>query len=121
MEHSLFKSRTLAIVISIVMVVGMLTFFYPNEANAFYRPFGGAIITLWYGCVNGYLVTVGPPIGGIFMWVPWTYNYLYVPPYRPGQFLTGMLGPPITCWVPCTFGLCPYGLWETLLYQGAST
>ena len=98
----------------------MLTLFYPSISSAFSRPFGGAISTIFTGCVNGYVVTVGFPSGGTFMYVPGTLSYSFGPPSHPSQWLLGSTAGPTTCYVPCTFGLCPWGVFETILFHGSS-
>lgn len=121
MRHLLSKPRNYATtIVAIVMIVSVTTFFYPSKARAFFLPFGGAIISIFAGCINGYIVTVGPPGGGLFMWVPGTFSYVSGPPSHPSQLLLGVFGPPTTCYVPCTFGICPYGIFETIIFHGSS-
>ena len=83
-------------------------------------PFGGAITDIFI-CVNGLKVTVGPPIGGIFMYIPGTsFSYAFGPPQRVGQWLLGMSRNSEPCLVPCESGLCPYGFGNVIIFHGSS-
>lgn len=83
-------------------------------------PFGGAITELFM-CVNGTRITVGPPVGGLFMYIPGTsFSYAFGPPRRVGQWLLGISGGMEPCLVPCESGLCPFGFGNVIIFHGSS-
>lgn len=69
--------------------------FTPFRAYALI-PFGGLVGTI-IPCMSGSIhTTVGPPVGGVFIWTPATRTYLYGPP-SPGRWVLGYAGPPSIC------------------------
>lgn len=72
-------------------------------------PFGGPIVSTVY-CPEGVLITVGPPLPGVFV-ASYVTPFLNGPPYRIGQLILGNFIPGIgTC-----FGI-PTGLGFSTFY-----
>ncbi len=77
-------------------------------------PFGGRTLTI-IPCDIGTLTTVGPPVGGQYMYFPGTRTYLYGPP-APGKWLLGNAGPVAIC----TISGFPVGGGLTMIMLGSS-
>lgn len=97
----------------------LFIFLFPTASYAI-GPFGGMIGFIFPFCVEGWLLTLGPPTPGTYMYTWGTRSYLNGPPTHPGQWLLGMAGPPITCHVPCKAGLCPVGVGSAIIFHGSS-
>src|SRR3989344_1391820 len=94
--------------------------FSPITTEAAGLPFGGPILLL-FPCITGIKVTVGPPRGGIFMYIPGaSFSYAYGPPRRPGQYLLGLYGPPAPCFIPGPKGPILIGFFPLIIFHGSS-
>lgn len=99
-----------------------LLIYTPLDVHGLGTPFGGRITMMRYCLCNAsYLLTVGPPKGGSFMYSPVSYSYAYGPPSHVGQWLLGMAGPTMLCINPvCDGACCPNGAGQSILYHGSS-
>ncbi|MBI2109011.1 MAG: hypothetical protein HYT93_02400 [Parcubacteria group bacterium] len=96
-----------------------LSLFLPHFTEAA-LPFGGQITKIKQ-CVPGLLLSISPPRGGEFMYIPGSsFSYAYGPPRRIGQWLLGMAGPKTPCFVPCKTGLCIAGFGNLIIFHGSS-
>ncbi len=69
----------------------------PAVALAF--PFGGSIGVIVPCYNNAIYASLGPPIGGPYIWTPATKTYQFGPPTHSGQWLLGLAGAPYFCLV----------------------
>lgn len=70
----------------------------PSTPKVSSLPFGG-MIKMMHVCNTGLLIYLGPPTVGTYMWTPATKTFLSGPPKHPGQWLLGMAGPPVPCYI----------------------
>jgi len=75
---------------------------WPKPARAVLG-FGGRITNVTI-CLNGMLFAIGPPVGGLFMYVPGTLTFAYAQ-LRPGPWALGGFTPGGVCILP--FGSIP--------------
>ena len=63
------------------------------------KPFGGQILTILKCYDNaGWTISLGPPRGGQFVYIPGSSkSYLFGPPSHPGQWLLGVAGSNHNC------------------------
>jgi len=91
------------LIVAILLSFFVFITFLPEGANALgFTPFGGQILNVFYGCVNGVMITVGPPRGGTFMYSGGTL-YKYGQIYRTGPWTLGDYIPSGSC-VVCGYG-----------------
>ena len=94
--------------------------FSPIAAEAAGLPFGGQILLI-FPCITGLKITVGPPRGGVFMYIPGaSFSYAYGPPRRVGQWLLGLYGPPAPCFIPGPKGPILIGFFPLIIFHGSS-
>lgn len=80
--------------VSFMLFAGAL-FSAPTQAHALV-PFGGQVGAI-IPCIGGSIhATVGPPVGGTYIWTPATRTYLFGPP-APGRWVLGNSAPPGVC------------------------
>lgn len=90
------KSKKLFSLLLLGLIVSLFIF-WPRPAEAILG-FGGRILNVTL-CVNGMLFTIGPPVGGLFMWVPGTLTFAYAQ-LRPGPWSLGAYIPGGVCIIP---------------------
>ena len=90
------KSKKLFSLLLLGLIVPLFIF-WPRPAEAILG-FGGNI--LWVTpCANGLLLLIGPPVGGLFMWMWGTPTFLYGQ-LRPGPWSLGSWIPGGVCVIP---------------------
>jgi hypothetical protein len=67
--------------------------------STYAAPFGGPIGQIIFCYNEAIWTTVGPPVGGIYIWTPSTQTYPFGPPAHSGQYLLGLYGAPYYCLV----------------------
>lgn len=89
-----------------LIVIGILTLFlfsifaFKTVAQVGFLPFGGLVLNVTpCTCDGTFLITVGPPVPGNFLFDPKvTYQYAYYQlPYRVGVWALGLYGPGPAC------------------------
>ncbi len=80
-------------------IATILLFLAPVIAAAQTNPFGGPITSIIFCYNQAIWTTVGPPVGGIYIWTPSTVTYPFGPPAHAGQYLLGLYGAPYYCLV----------------------
>jgi len=96
-------NRFLYAIIVISLVFSTNLFFY-QKSSAFI-PFGGPII-LPIICVNGILLTIGPPVGGLLIF-PWEATLFAFYAIKPGSLTLGLYSPGGACEAPGGCFACP--------------
>ena len=81
------------------LTVSVLLLFAPTAVFAQTNPFGGPITSIIFCYNQAIWTTVGPPVGGIYIWTPATVTYPFGPPAHVGQYLLGLYGAPYYCLV----------------------
>lgn len=90
---------------------------FPVDVQAITKPFGGRTLTA-ISCSNAVIYTIiGPPVGGSYIWGPFTRTYLYGPP-SVGRWNLGTAGPPSICVVSINPPIFFFGL--TMIMLGTS-
>lgn len=90
------QKAIVALVIGAMIYVTLIFTFAPRPAEAF--PWGGATQQVIFCWNNVIWASVGPPRGGLYIWVPSvTRTYNYGPPRHSGQWLLGLAAPPYFC------------------------
>jgi len=93
------KSKKLFSLLFLGLIVSSFIF-WPRLAEAILGGFGfGGIILGVTPCLNGILFTIGPPRGGLFMWMPGTLIFAYAQ-LRPGPWALGGYTPGGSCILP---------------------
>ncbi len=106
--------------ILIIIVLLILLLSNPLNAKAF-APFGGIIKSFYCPCSNNYMITVGPPVPGVFMFEPGTsVLHPFFNIYRSGVWALGIASGFSTCWVPVTKGCAPVGSGMVIIRVGTS-
>ena len=78
------------------VLIFILAIFAPGAALAY--PFGGAAGQVLPCYNNAIYVSVGPPIGGPYIWTPGgTQTYSFGAPTHSGQWLLGLASAPYFC------------------------
>lgn len=114
-----YSSHTLIVLCSLIIAA-----VFPLQSYA-QIPFGGQIVSNLPLCPatmpGSFMVTVGPPRGGIFMYLPGaTFSYTYGPPLHPGQWLLGMAGPIVPCLIFVPWGVQWIGQGSFIMFHGSS-
>jgi len=100
-----------AIILILCLLIVSYIFIYVLIGKSVYAqiPFGG-ILTPPQVCLNGFLVYVGPPVGGAFMFI--------IPPV--GVFVAGLAGPVLVpCMIPSPVGPVPSGFGLPVILFGS--
>ncbi|MCW9054948.1 MAG: hypothetical protein OQJ98_03160 [Candidatus Pacebacteria bacterium] len=83
------------IILASLFVLSLTLLFVPTRAHAL-KPFGGQVGAI-IPCMGGSIhATVGPPVGGAYIWTPGTRTYLFGPP-SPGRWVLGNAAGPGIC------------------------
>lgn len=80
-------------------IAGVILLMAPTAVVAQTNPFGGPITSIIFCYNQAIWTTVGPPVGGIYIWTPSTVTYPFGPPAHVGQYLLGLYGAPYYCLV----------------------
>ncbi len=80
-------------------LAGIILLMAPTAVVAQTNPFGGPITQIIFCYNQAIWTTVGPPVGGIYIWTPSTVTYQFGPPAHVGQYLLGLYGAPYYCLV----------------------
>ncbi|MBL7045485.1 MAG: hypothetical protein ISR99_00400 [Parcubacteria group bacterium] len=86
-------------VLALIFLLAILVFLIPVAPAEAIIPFGGRVLAFSPSpCLNGVIYTViGPPVGGVHIWAPTTWTFLYGPPSHIGQAALGLSLPPDIC------------------------
>ena len=105
----MFNKKILVFILIIAIVVALGLFF--NKSFAVTPPFGGFVTTSFYcSCSGNFLLTIGPPLGGQFIYNN-TPQFLNEQLPRLGVWALGLYAPmSIGCWVPAGHGCIQIGL-----------
>lgn len=84
----------------------LIAFMLLVPTSAIAAPFGGNVLAV-RPCYNfsGFIITLGPPTPGEYVADAATFRYLFQTPYRPGQWLLGLVGSVAVCDVSPRRGL----------------
>ena len=89
------------VVFFVMFMVAMFVLIPPQRAEALTPliPFGGLSLSVTpCPCSFSLLITVGPPLGGSFIYTPGAMLYLFGQIFRPGVWLLGLAAPaPVPC------------------------
>ena len=92
------KKVVIGVVVALLAIVSAFVVFFPKRSNAII-PFGGNILMVTpCSCTAGYLIKVGPPVPGVFIYQPGvSILYPLFQIYRPGPWVLGFALPGGVC------------------------
>jgi len=93
------KSKKIITIIAIIAVIIVLSVFTLQVLEVFGAglPFGGFITNVFFcSCNGGWLLTVGPPVGGDYLYMN-TPQYAHFQLPRPGVWVLGLYEPAGVC------------------------
>ncbi len=105
MIFGLTKKTAVFYLVLIVVLAGSFVFF-KRASGVGLLPFGGKVIVSFpCPCSDNYLLTISGPVGGQFMYYPFTQLYeSYNLGPAAGMWALGFYSPGGVCLVPSTFG-----------------
>lgn len=93
------KAQNIKKIVAVVLLLVVIFFggLYAFRSYGVGLPFGGFIVSTFFcSCDGGWLITVGPPLGGEFVYRN-TPQYPYSQLPRPGVWVLGLYEPGATC------------------------
>lgn len=105
------SKKIIAALIILAVSTGLSIFLYKKIEAAFGPPFGGFILNTFYcNCSNTFLLTVSPPVGGQFIYVPGTPQYMHYRLPSAGVWVLGLYSPGTgVCLIYVGKGCSPFG------------
>lgn len=123
--HKKYLMRTAwaASILLVFALVALIVFVVPmGRTVRASSPFGGMVTSVFYcSCSNNFRLTVSPPVGGTFMYVPGAtivYEYHRIP--VAGVWLLGLYGSSAQCLVPALKGCMTLGSHPMIEMTGTS-
>lgn len=118
-----FLKKKLFIFILVTAVVSIVAFaILPVKRSGAILPFGGQITAVRFcGCSANVRITVGPPVGGVFIYQPGaTVLYEYGQILRSGPWVLGNWSPGGACLIPSGKGCATLPSQGTMIQVGTS-
>lgn len=114
--------RLLLQCLAIFVFVATLFIATPTPRAEAQIPFGGMSGSVfWCNCSFNLMVTVGPPVGGVYMYQPGgTILYMFGQIYRAGVWLLGLAGGVSQCLIIIPHGCAVVGAGPQMIMVGTS-
>jgi len=117
----MFKNKIFVVSLIISIVLFAAFYLLPVKQLNAVVPFGGKILNVKYcTCSFNLLLTVGPPVGGKYMFGPGSKLYAYGQVYRAGPWVLGLAGAPQVCMMVGSHGCYPAGTGLKIIQVGTS-
>lgn len=122
-KQFLFSTKVIVLLL-VFLLVAAIVMVVPAEHSSAQGglPFGGMVTSVFFcACSNNFMLTVGPPVGGVFMYQPGAtlvYSFYMIP--VPGVWLLGLFGPPVACLIPAGRGCMTLGAYPRIIMTGTS-
>jgi len=117
------KRKSFLILVAFILVIAASFSYFPVNKSSAVLPFGGQITGTFYcNCSANLLISVGPPVPGVFIYQPGgTALYSYGRVWSPGAFALGLYSPGGVCLVYVLVGCAPIPNEGTMIEIGTSS